>query len=81
MAEIASSSAEQTRGIEQVSEAVSEMDGVTQQNAALVEQSASAAASHEKQAVHLRQAVAIFKTGRPDDRERRGRRHESAQLC
>jgi methyl-accepting chemotaxis protein len=67
MSEIASSSAEQTRGIEQVSKAVSEMDGVTQQNAALVEQSASAAASLEEQAVHLRQAVAIFKTGRPDE--------------
>nr|WP_235334891.1 methyl-accepting chemotaxis protein [Pantoea anthophila] len=68
MEEIASSSVEQTRGIEQVSKAVSEMDGVTQQNAALVEQSASAAASLEEQAAHLRQAVEIFKTGRSDEK-------------
>lgn len=64
MAEIASASAEQTRGIEQVSKAVSEMDGVTQQNAALVEESASAAASLEDQATQLRQSVAVFNTGR-----------------
>ena len=63
MEEIASSSAEQTRGIEQVSKAVSEMDGVTHQNASLVQQSASAAASLEEQAMHLRQAVATFKIG------------------
>jgi len=63
MQEIASSSAEQTRGIEQVSKAVSEMDGVTHQNASLVQQSASAAASLEEQAIHLRHAVATFKIG------------------
>ncbi|MFB4340714.1 methyl-accepting chemotaxis protein [Pantoea sp. BS_4] len=64
MAEIASASAEQTRGIEQVTKAVSEMDGVTQQNAALVEESASAAASLEDQATQLRQSVSVFNTGR-----------------
>lgn len=61
--EIASSSVEQTRGIEQVCIAVSEMDGVTQQNAALVEESASAAASLEEQASYLRKTVSVFKTG------------------
>ncbi|PZL89366.1 methyl-accepting chemotaxis protein II [Pantoea sp. ARC270] len=61
--EIAASSTEQTRGIEQVCIAVSEMDGVTQQNAALVEESASAAASLEEQASYLRKTVAVFKTG------------------
>ena len=61
--EIASSSSEQTRGIEQVCIAVSEMDGVTQQNAALVEESASAAASLEEQASYLRKTVSVFKTG------------------
>ncbi|MCL9649725.1 methyl-accepting chemotaxis protein [Pantoea agglomerans] len=61
--EIAASSTEQTRGIEQVCKAVSEMDGVTQQNAALVEESATAAASLEEQASYLRKTVSVFKTG------------------
>lgn len=61
MGEIATASDEQSHGIEQVSLAVSEMDGVTQQNAALVEQSAAAAAALEDQAGYLRQAVATFK--------------------
>ncbi|MEI2264000.1 methyl-accepting chemotaxis protein [Erwinia sp. CGal63] len=60
MAEIASASDEQSRGIQQVSQAVSEMDNVTQQNAALVEQASSAAASLEEQASRLTQAVAAF---------------------
>ncbi|MEC5344981.1 methyl-accepting chemotaxis protein [Brenneria populi] len=60
MAEIAAASDEQNQGIGQVSQAVTEMDGVTQQNAALVEQSAAAAASLEEQARQLMQAVAIF---------------------
>jgi len=61
--EIAASSTEQTRGIEQVCKAVSEMDGVTQQNAALVEESATAASSLEEQASYLRKTVSVFKTG------------------
>ncbi|MCL2894064.1 methyl-accepting chemotaxis protein [Brenneria tiliae] len=60
MGEIASASDEQSQGISQVSQAVTEMDGVTQQNAALVEQSAAAAASLEEQARQLMLAVAIF---------------------
>jgi len=63
MAEIASASDEQSRGIQQVSQAVSEMDNVTQQNAALVEQASSAAASLEEQASRLSQAVAAFHLG------------------
>jgi len=61
MGEIASASDEQSRGIDQVGTAVNEMDRVTQQNAALVEQSASAAASLEDQASRLTQAVAVFR--------------------
>ncbi|MCL2895133.1 methyl-accepting chemotaxis protein [Brenneria tiliae] len=60
MGEISSASEEQNRGIEQVAQAVTEMDGVTQQNAALVQESAAAAASLETQARHLTQAVAVF---------------------
>ncbi|MCU6226786.1 methyl-accepting chemotaxis protein II, partial [Morganella morganii] len=60
MSEIASASDEQSRGIDQIGVAVTEMDKVTQQNAALVEQSAAAAASLEDQASKLTQAVSVF---------------------
>ncbi|MDU6435448.1 MAG: methyl-accepting chemotaxis protein, partial [Pantoea sp.] len=63
MGEIASASDEQSRGIDQVGLAVTEMDRVTQQNAALVEESASAAASLEDQASRLKQAVSVFNIG------------------
>jgi methyl-accepting chemotaxis protein-3 (ribose and galactose sensor receptor) len=61
MGEIASASDEQSRGISQVSQAVSEMDGVTQQNASLVQEASAAAASLEEQAARLTQAVAVFR--------------------
>ncbi|QDY42300.1 methyl-accepting chemotaxis protein [Candidatus Pantoea soli] len=61
MAEIAAASDEQSRGIQQVSLAVTEMDNVTQQNASLVEEASSAAASLEDQAGRLTQAVAAFR--------------------
>lgn len=60
MGEIASASDEQRRGIEQVALAVSQMDQVTQQNAALVEQAAAATEALEAQADHLTQAVKKF---------------------
>jgi len=62
MAEIAAASAEQGSGIEQVNQAVGEMDKVTQQNAALVEQAAAAAESMQEQASTLSDVVASFKT-------------------
>ncbi|WP_250513131.1 methyl-accepting chemotaxis protein [Caballeronia sp. INDeC2] len=61
MGEIAAASEEQSSGIEQVSRAVTQMDEVTQQNAALVEEAAAAAQSLEDQAARLRQAVAVFR--------------------
>ncbi|MBP2167086.1 methyl-accepting chemotaxis protein-1 (serine sensor receptor) [Erwinia toletana] len=61
MGEIASASDEQSRGIDQIGLAVTEMDRVTQQNASLVEQSAVAAAALEEQASRLSQAVAVFR--------------------
>ncbi|MBN1086232.1 methyl-accepting chemotaxis protein [Erwinia aphidicola] len=61
MAEIAAASDEQSKGIQQVSHAVTEMDNVTQQNASLVEEASSAAASLEDQAARLTQAVSAFK--------------------
>ena len=67
MAEIAAASDEQSRGIQQVSQAVTEMDNVTQQNAALVEEASSAAASLEEQAARLTQAVAAFQLSQQQD--------------
>ncbi|MGP6467475.1 methyl-accepting chemotaxis protein [Pantoea agglomerans] len=60
MGEIASASDEQSRGIEQVGIAVNEMDSVTQQNAALVEESAAAASALEEQARTLIRSVSAF---------------------
>jgi methyl-accepting chemotaxis protein len=61
MAEIMAASIEQTSGIEQINHAIAQMDQVTQQNAALVEEAAAAAASLQEQAGGLSAAVSIFK--------------------
>ncbi|MGB6007700.1 methyl-accepting chemotaxis protein [Castellaniella sp.] len=66
MGEIASASNEQSTGIDQVNLAVTQMDQVTQQNAALVEQAAAAADSLSEQANHLADSVAVFQTGTDD---------------
>ena len=63
--EITAATAEQARGIEQVSIAVTEIDDVTQQNASLVEESASAAASLREQADILLQSVSVFTLSEP----------------
>jgi methyl-accepting chemotaxis protein len=57
---IGAASADQAQGISEVNAAVGQIDDVTQQNAALVEQSAAAAASLQEQAASLTQAVAVF---------------------
>ena len=59
--EIAAASREQSSGIEQTTQAVGQMDEVTQQNAALVEEAAAAAESLEEQARGLMQTVSMFK--------------------
>ncbi|CAN0618913.1 Methyl-accepting chemotaxis protein I [Burkholderia multivorans] len=61
MAEITAASDEQSKGIEQVNRAVAQMDQVTQQNAALVEQASAAAHSLEEQAGHLEGVVSAFR--------------------
>ncbi|QBR03226.1 methyl-accepting chemotaxis protein [Paraburkholderia pallida] len=61
IAEIAAASHEQTRGIEQVSQAVMQMDQVTQQNSALVEEAAAAAQSLDHQGAELGRIVAVFR--------------------
>ncbi len=58
--EIAHASQEQAIGVQQVNQAVSEMDNMTQENAALVEQAAAASASLHDQASRLTHAVAVF---------------------
>jgi methyl-accepting chemotaxis protein len=61
MSEITSASREQSEGIEQVNTAIVQMDQVTQQNAALVEQAAAAAESMQEQAGKLSEVVSVFK--------------------
>jgi methyl-accepting chemotaxis protein len=61
ISDISAAATEQSRGIQQVGDAVTQMDQVTQQNAALVEESAAAAESLRQQAQQLVQAVAVFR--------------------
>ena len=61
VAEISAASAEQSTGVTQVGQAVTQMDQVTQRNAALVEESAAAAEGLRQQADQLVQSVAVFK--------------------
>ncbi|POR50635.1 methyl-accepting chemotaxis sensory transducer with Cache sensor [Paraburkholderia eburnea] len=63
MSEITSASVEQSAGIGQIGDAVQQLDQVTQQNAALVEESAAAAESLKQQAAELDRLVAVFKVG------------------
>ena len=65
MGEISAASNEQSVGVAQVGEAVTQMDHATQQNAALVEQMAAAASSLKSQAQDLVQTVAVFKLAAP----------------
>jgi aerotaxis receptor len=60
MAKISAASREQSIGIDQVNQAVVHMDQVTQQNAALVEESAAAAGTLDAQALQLSRAVSVF---------------------
>jgi methyl-accepting chemotaxis protein len=64
MGEISAASLEQSSGIGQVNQAIIQMDEVTQQNAALVEEASAAAESLEEQAQNLAEAVSVFKLAR-----------------
>ncbi|HEY0665128.1 MAG TPA: methyl-accepting chemotaxis protein [Gallionella sp.] len=61
MSEISAASQEQNSGIEQINQAILQMDETTQQNAALVEEAAAAAHSLEDQTMSLAKAVSVFK--------------------
>ena len=63
MAEIEAASKEQALGIEQVNQAITQMDQVTQQNAALVEEASAAARSLQEQAGSLAEVVGVFQLG------------------
>ncbi|MBA5687117.1 methyl-accepting chemotaxis protein [Rugamonas apoptosis] len=66
MGEITAATQEQSNGIEEVNQAITQMDEMTQQNAALVEQAAAAAESMQEQAHNLAEAVSIFKLSHED---------------
>ncbi|BEV17893.1 methyl-accepting chemotaxis protein [Herbaspirillum sp. DW155] len=66
VAEISAASNEQSDGIEQINHAIVQMDEVTQQNAALVEEAAAAAQSLQEQSARLVETVSIFKLGSQD---------------
>jgi methyl-accepting chemotaxis protein len=63
MAEISAASQEQTTGIEQINQAISQMDNVTQQNAGLVEEAAAASEALQNQASRLAELVSVFRLG------------------
>ena len=67
MGEISASTQEQRDGIAQVNQAVSQLDQMAQQNAALVEESSAAASAMSDQAQRLAEVVAIFQVGRHDE--------------
>ncbi|UWE15408.1 methyl-accepting chemotaxis protein [Herbaspirillum huttiense] len=66
VAEITAAGAEQSQGIEQINNAVVQMDENTQQNAALVEQAAAAAKALQEQAARLSQTVGVFRLDASD---------------
>jgi methyl-accepting chemotaxis protein len=72
MAEISASAAEQHTGIEQVNQAVMQMDEVTQQNAALVEEASAAAQSMAAQSSSLKEIMATFRLTEHDTRKMSG---------
>ena len=77
--EIAAASQEQSAGIDQVNNAITNMDEVTQQNAALVEQAAAAAMSLQHLAIELNEATSQFKLGTDSDYQNANDRHQDPQ--
>ena len=67
--DIAAASSEQSTGVDEINKAILQLESVTQQNAALVEQAASAALAFEEEAARLSNAVGAFKVDRTEARE------------
>jgi hypothetical protein len=80
MGEISAASNEQSLGVSQVGEAVTQMDQVTQQNAALVEEMAAAASGLKSQAQDLVQVVAVFKLSGNDSHQGMAARPTAARV-
>jgi methyl-accepting chemotaxis protein len=68
--EIADASAQQSAGVDEIKKAIGQLEHVTQENAALAEQSSAAVMSFQDSAARLGQAIAAFKTDRAELRER-----------
>ena len=68
--DIARASAEQSTGVDEISKAIQQLESVTQQNAALVEQAGAAALAFEEEASRLMEAVGAFKLDRSEARDR-----------
>ena len=81
MDNISYASEEQSKGVEQVGVAVTQMDQVTQQNAALVEEVATTAVGVEEQAALLAQAVAVFKLAEGEPRQGEEQAQPSAAVA
>ena len=67
MSEISAANLEQTQGIDQINQAIVQMDNTTQQNAALVEEAAAASQALQDQAARLAELVSVFKTSESVD--------------
>jgi methyl-accepting chemotaxis protein len=80
MSEITSANREQAAGIEQINQAVSQMDQVTQQNAALVEEAAAAAHAMQERAGDLTQAVSLFTLDSAQGKAACDAAHANAQI-
>ncbi|WP_284962233.1 methyl-accepting chemotaxis protein [Citrobacter portucalensis] len=68
MSDIAVATDEQSRGVSQIAQAMTEMDTTTQQNAALVEESSAAASSLEEQALKLEEAISVFQVSHENNK-------------
>ncbi|MCC7703298.1 MCP four helix bundle domain-containing protein [Janthinobacterium sp. GW460P] len=79
MSEILSASQEQSSGIEQINTAVTQMDDVTQQNAALVEEAAAAAQAMQEQVNSLNEVVSVFRVSAPSAAQRPALKMTAAQ--
>lgn len=80
VAEITAASQEQSSGIDQVNSAIMQMDDMTQQNAALVEESAAASRSMEDQATNLAELISFFHLEDKDDFENEGNHRSITEL-
>jgi methyl-accepting chemotaxis protein len=80
VSDIAGASDEQTTGIDQINKALSQMDGVTQQNSALVEENAATAKALDQQSSAMSDSVGLYKVGQIDSLEQGARQGMRAEV-